>query len=591
MKVADFQWEWIELARANRNLVIWCPPEHGKSTHFSVLLPLWLLAHKPNYRIAIVSATQSQANKFGRVIRETIERNPVFRRVFPHVVPARPWTDNMLTIQRPAIMKDPSVQCVGIEGAILGARVDVLIFDDILTAQNTYTDYQRSKLMHWIQSTFITRVTKEGRIWAIGMKWHPDDAYHRLVREGGFAWAAFPALLDGKPLWPEVWPLERLRRREAEMTPEEWRRQYLLDLTPVSSAFFHGEWLERAKKMGEGIDPYHYPLGDNEHVVIGLDFGASETKSRSACHVLAVSPVKRTTLAAKAGHWRATDIKNVLEMYLRIWPNAVIAAEDNATQKLIIQMLRDSIPDVIILPVTTSARTYRPDGDIRQLAVELAKGQWRICTPDDPGIKEWLIDLLNYRGGHMPDTLAACIFARQVGVRLAQDVAAIAKEMPDYYPGAALIFWGKHKSLVKCRRDDIVEILSPDEEAPTFVVITQGWKRGYNLGIPVYEIPAPVRERSLAIRRYKSGYIKIKDMILLRELTSLNERKLRSRLDEPAIFALYLAVQAAQLLAGGQVISEDDDDLEQTTPKTDWDLLVQLGMPSPSMFMEAMNEI
>lgn len=586
IRVAPFQREWIEAARQHQNLVIWCPPEHGKSMHFSVWLPLWALARRPNTRICIVSATASQAAKFGRVIRETIERNPVFRRVFPHLIPAHPWTDTLLTVKRDMISKDPSIQCVGVDGAILGARVDLLILDDVLTPQNTYTATQREKLFQWLQAAFFTRITANGRIIAVGVKWHPDDAYHRLVRDHGFASRCYPALdpSETTPLWPEVWPLKRLLKRKQELTAMEWRRQYLLDLSPTSSLLFQEAWIEEACSRGRGIRVVGYEPEPGERLICGVDFGASLTRGRTAFHVLAVSQKHRKTLIAESGHFKGPDIREKIKQYHALFPNLIVAPEANAQQRLLVELLADALPDVAIIPVTTSRKQYDPGGDIQQIAHEFAEGRWIIANRESPGVQEWLTELLAYQGGHMPDSLAACVFAREVGLRFVE--RGLAAETP-FLPGVAMIAWGDKRSIVRVYLDQKVAILPDDGTEPQFVLGTSHILERYG------PWPAPtvvvdfteVGWDNTGPKRYKAGEILVIDPQLAHAIAEVGERRLSTQLRSWAATALNLAYKAARMLQSSVVdLAEGSSEPTPNENTMTWDRLVELGLPRLSDF-------
>lgn len=582
IEVAPFQAEWVRLVQTHRNLVLWCPPEHGKSMHMSVFMPLWLLAHEPNLRVCIVSATAMQAAKFGRMIRETIERNPVYHRIFPHVRPARPWTDTMLTIQRSSIQKDPSVQAIGVEGAILGARVDLLVLDDVLTEQNTHTERRRDRVFQRIVSTFMTRMSAIGRTVAIGVPWHERDAYHRLAREAGFEVRSFPAVRDGVPLWPERWRPERLARRQAEVTPDVWRRQYLLDVHRTESPLLSAEWVAEAKERGRSIDPATYVCQDRERLVCGVDLGASASGGRSAFHVAAIGPTMRTVLAADAGHWRAPELAERLRWCAAMWPTVVFGVESNGTQALVADLLRDRLQGACVLPTSTTSRVYESGGDIQQIAAEFSRGQWRIAAADHPGVAMFLREFLDYSGGHMPDTLAACVVARSVGLRLLGTVG-------EYLPGAIMVAWALHRSVVRVRVDERVEIRAWTGEP---VIAVYGTERTRATCGPwpaefvVHDFRTMLTDHA-ARRAWREGMFELQDPRVVEAV------------EHPAPHALpwgpvvlSMALQAADVLRAGAIHDIETGQaapprpVASTPPSSSlsWETLRAIGLPSLSDF-------
>src|SRR6185436_4310070 len=71
-----------ELVRLSRvpldrgRLMVFIPPQEGKSTRVSCWYPLWLLAQDPTLRIAIVSYNGDKAVRWGRWLRSAITGFP-----------------------------------------------------------------------------------------------------------------------------------------------------------------------------------------------------------------------------------------------------------------------------------------------------------------------------------------------------------------------------------------------------------------------------------------------------------------------------------------------------------------------------------
>ena len=160
-KPAPMHKDWHDNLTANRRSLFWAHTEAGKTQQLSIARALYEIGRNPNLRVVIVSNTTEQAKKIVRSIGQYISKSAELHAVFPGLVKARdkslPWTSQMLTVERTSMGKDPTIQAVGIHGNITGARIDVLILDDILDYENTRTPGPRDDLWKWILSTLIGR--------------------------------------------------------------------------------------------------------------------------------------------------------------------------------------------------------------------------------------------------------------------------------------------------------------------------------------------------------------------------------------------------------------------------------------------------
>lgn len=220
--LAPFHEEQLRLTMTHPRLVLWAAIEHGKSSLHTVARVLWELGHDPNKRIGIVSNTQHQAAKFLASITRYIEKSTELREVFPHLLPGKPWGAASITVARPTISKDPSCQAIGVHGNVLGARLDLVIMDDVLDFENTRTEEQRKQLIEWTYSTLLGRVTHHGRVLVLGVAQHPGDLMHYLAANGWHSQRFAVEDEQGRPRWPERWPASRIASKRTELG--RWRR-------------------------------------------------------------------------------------------------------------------------------------------------------------------------------------------------------------------------------------------------------------------------------------------------------------------------------------------------------------------------------
>ncbi len=191
VKLAPHQRVLLEFVQAHDRPVLMGPVGHAKST--SLLgYTLWMLGTHPELRGAIISATQEQAEKFVITARDYIENSLELRLVFPNLRRSQRagdhWTQTRLVVQRPIGIRDPSLVAIGMDGAIEGARLNWVIVDDLLKADNTRTKEACLKVREWVQTSVESRMDKGQGLRKIvfsNTPWHPDDLVMTL-RDAGW---------------------------------------------------------------------------------------------------------------------------------------------------------------------------------------------------------------------------------------------------------------------------------------------------------------------------------------------------------------------------------------------------------------------
>lgn len=255
IRLADMHQRWHRLIDEHPRLNLIAHVESGKSAALSVGRSLYELGRNPNTRVVVVSNTAAQATKIVRSIGSYLEKSRELREVFPALKPspAGPWTNTQLTVERVGSPKDPSVQATGVHGSIVGARIDLLILDDLLDYENARTPGLRDDLWDWVHSTLFGRLTADARVISVGNAYHRDDFLHRLERNPVWHTVRFPVVDgEGRPSWPERWPLERIAQKREELGPLEFARQMLCQARDDAESRFKREWIELGLARGQG---------------------------------------------------------------------------------------------------------------------------------------------------------------------------------------------------------------------------------------------------------------------------------------------------------------------------------------------------
>jgi hypothetical protein len=215
-------------------LLINYPPDHGKSTTFSVNYPTWRIVNDPNSRGAIISKTGNLARQFLGAIKNRLT-SPKYAQLQSAFAPeggfqGESWTQSAIYVGgRDSGEKDPTVQALGIGSQLYGARLDWVVLDDVVDNSNAH---RFDEQLQWITTEVISRLPDDGLIMVLGTRIQPLDLYSKLRDMMDYddttplwSYLAQPAVLEGsagspaewQTLWPERWPGPALARRKATL--------------------------------------------------------------------------------------------------------------------------------------------------------------------------------------------------------------------------------------------------------------------------------------------------------------------------------------------------------------------------------------
>lgn len=175
---------------SKKRVLIIAPPGHAKSTYVSLIFPAWWMGKNPDKAAILVSNTSTQASKFTSSIREVIESDSQFKKVFPATCPdiARGWTREELFLgnRENKSRPDPNLFATGMTGPVLGRRAELIIVDDPTSQQDATSETVMDAQKLWFKQTLMSRLKPGGRCVVILTRWHDKDLASMLVNEMDF---------------------------------------------------------------------------------------------------------------------------------------------------------------------------------------------------------------------------------------------------------------------------------------------------------------------------------------------------------------------------------------------------------------------
>lgn len=220
-----------------KKLMVFMPPQHGKSEGSTRRLPAYTLGKDPDRKIAVVSYSASKARTFNREIQRIID-SPEYAEIFPEtrlnssnvVTVAGAWVRNADECE--IVGHRGGFKTVGVGGPLTGSPVDMLIMDDLYKdAKAAWSPTVREAIDDWYDTVAETRLHNDSQQLIVFTRWHQDDLAGKLLREQGIyseenpnGWVViiYQAIKEGAPtkyderqegeaLWPEKHSLEKLQ--------------------------------------------------------------------------------------------------------------------------------------------------------------------------------------------------------------------------------------------------------------------------------------------------------------------------------------------------------------------------------------------
>lgn len=232
--VAEKCQQLIQGTLGSSRLMLFMPPQHGKSEVVSRKFPAWALGINPLLKIVGTSYSADLVQGFSRSIQRTID-SPEYSEVFPNTFlnnqrikndDRRSWVRNVDMFE--TVGYGGFYKAVGVGGSLTGTPADLGIIDDpVKDALEAASPTYRQRVWEWYTDVFLTRLHNESKQILIMTRWHEDDLAGRLLKSEPEKWVVIniPAIREdmsnpedprpmGGALWEERHSLLRLREVE-----------------------------------------------------------------------------------------------------------------------------------------------------------------------------------------------------------------------------------------------------------------------------------------------------------------------------------------------------------------------------------------
>lgn len=435
---APFHEELIRIVEhpEHDRISILAPRGHAKSTWLSIIYPIWKIVNDRDIKIIIVSDTGDQAEMFLRLIKDELEANdrmvedfgPFYKK--PSSGSPNVWKATDITVIRPSRAKEPTIVCGGTGKRIVGRRADLIIVDDPLNDENTENDRQRRKTLRWFRKTLTPIVNPEtGRIVVIGTRKHPEDLHAELGRNTRYRQFVFRAIEEGRALWPERWPLERLLREKEEVGSVIFAQEYQNEPVCEETAYFRRDWIERC------FD-YHAVLRDSyrggKPVFTGWDLAVVADRERAEERdsdytvgitiALGEDGTRHIIDIFRERGLTPSQVLGIIKARARQFGPRLVTIENNLFQRLYEQALI-STTDLPVAGHTTGREKMDIYRGVPSLSVLFENGKYRLPKGNERSARltDILTDELVGLGVEAHDDMVMALWIAECGIRSVQD--------------------------------------------------------------------------------------------------------------------------------------------------------------------------
>jgi predicted phage terminase large subunit-like protein len=186
-----------------KRLMIFAPPQHGKSQLTSRELPAYWLAKRPDDPIILASYGADLAETHSREARfivEGTEFSALFGKLATIDAPIETREDSRAVNHW--LLAPPyrgGMKAVGVGGPVTGHGGRLGIIDDpFQNWEQAQSETYRNRAWEWYRATFRTRIWEGGAIVLICTRWHEDDLAGRLLKDQPGDWTVLrlPAIAE-----------------------------------------------------------------------------------------------------------------------------------------------------------------------------------------------------------------------------------------------------------------------------------------------------------------------------------------------------------------------------------------------------------
>lgn len=273
-----------------KKLMVFMPPQHGKSELTSRRLPAYLLGRNPKLKIIGCSYSSDLATSFNRDVQRIID-DQKYSEIFPDTTlngaGAKAKGNYLRNSDMFEIVEHRGFyKSIGVGGSLTGTPADIGIIDDpVKDAIEAESITYRSRVWDWFTQVFLTRLHNDSQIIVTQTRWNLDDLSGRILsrmnHDKSWTILSLPAICEGatsihdvrepgEALWESKHSLKRLMEIKVA-NPRAFQALYQQDPKPFEGGLVFSKWNSISLEdfnQAKGVDGYGMDFGYNDPTVL-----------------------------------------------------------------------------------------------------------------------------------------------------------------------------------------------------------------------------------------------------------------------------------------------------------------------------------
>jgi len=339
-------WKWNKLLQNGDHVSIICGRQHGKTTNFSVLHPIYRITMFPFYNILIESASEDQAINILTNITKIIENNEF---LISKKADKSKWSTTEIHFNGGKILAK------GVGSEVRGGTFDYIVADDILRSDNKLSDRDIENFIDEELEPMI--LVRHGQLVLVGTRKSDTDIFSTILEriENGSAWQShtFPAILDKEKkeiLCPDRFTWEQLQHKKQIMGERKFAKEFLCVVYSSGSQLFNTGLRKEAMERGKDWS-YSEALKPEEiqkwRFYMGIDVASAGSASADYTVCIVLAHNIHTQEKRLAYMWRKKGLKiseqaENVAIISRRFNNPIILVEKNNVGQSFIDVLVDN---------------------------------------------------------------------------------------------------------------------------------------------------------------------------------------------------------------------------------------------------------
>lgn len=322
------------------------PPRHAKTETIVVNGIPWYLGQHPDHTCLYVTYGATLAEGKSAMARDVARRMGLRLR-----------TDSA-SKSKWLLAEGGGLDAVGRDGPITGYGYKLVIVDDPYRDRaEAESPVIRAKVNEWYRSTLVPRMEPGCAVLVMMQRWHQDDliGYLSADEELEFEVINVPAIQNidtpnEVALWPEIWPLWRLKKRRRQVGEYPWWSQYQGQPRPRGKQLFR----EPARYTREELQAELRAGGYRLRVICDPAATAKTAADHSAIGVFMFKgygeEIRGWVLDMQLLQVETPELAEVLKVEGQKW-RAAVGVEAVAGFKAVPQMLRKIAPRLRVFDI------------------------------------------------------------------------------------------------------------------------------------------------------------------------------------------------------------------------------------------------